>query len=268
MSRETMCVVSLFGPFRIKANGAFCSFRISGTTRELLAYLLSRAGEATRRDVLMGLFWPESDVERARSSLNTALWRVKKAIAGLDGVTLSSFDDLVAMEVSDHVVIDAVALERRTAAARIALNDVGSLDVMQRRSLAASVRACSGAFFEGVDAHWAMVERERMGNVHMRALGLLMREAEDAGRIEDALTWGQDILAIDPLRETVHLRMMQLFLRMGERGRAIRQFDALRDVLEDELGVEPDDEAAALRASIAEARPRTAQMHVVAELAG
>lgn len=247
---EQSCQVFLFGPFRVRHDGAFCSFRISGATRGLFAYLLAKAGEAVRRDVLMAQFWPASDVDRARSSLNTALWRIKKAIVGYDGLTLSSFDDLVALEVDNTIQIDAAVLQRRTATARAVMNDQGALDTEMRHQLAQAVSMCSGAYFEGEDAHWALIERERMAAVLMRALGLLMEDAEAAGRIEDALMWGQEILSVDPLREAVHHAMMQMFLVAGERGRAVRQYDLLVHLLNEELGVEPDRETVSLRAQI------------------
>ncbi|MBA2671622.1 MAG: winged helix-turn-helix domain-containing protein [Gemmatimonadetes bacterium] len=53
----------------------------------LLAYLaLANPGAFSRRDTLLALFWPESDTERARSSLRSSLHSLRKALGDGDPV--------------------------------------------------------------------------------------------------------------------------------------------------------------------------------------
>src|SRR5262245_30309871 len=47
----------------------------------LLAYLAANTGAGTRRDGLLGLFWPRKDEERARKALNQALHFLRRAVA-------------------------------------------------------------------------------------------------------------------------------------------------------------------------------------------
>ena len=42
------------------------------------------------RERLADLFWTESEPARARAALNTAVWRINKALAGLEGIALKS----------------------------------------------------------------------------------------------------------------------------------------------------------------------------------
>lgn len=242
--------VSLFGPLRLRHAAGFYPLKLTGATRDLLSLLLTRAGEATRREELMATFWPEAGIDRGRSALTTALWRVKKMLVRIPELELVSFDDLVAVEVSGNVTIDSRLLEHWTAYARREMNDEGRLAVITRRALADAVRPCTGVFLDGCDAHWALVERERLSTLYLAALGLLMREADERGAIEDALAWGRAILASDPLREAVHHHMIDLYARAGERRRATLQFETLRETLRDELGIEPDPETLKLRNQI------------------
>jgi DNA-binding SARP family transcriptional activator len=65
----------------------------------------------------------------------------------------------------------------------------------------------------------------------------------------------RELVAIDPLAEAGHRRLMRVYARAGRRGHALRQFLECRRLLVDELGVEPDTETAALHAAILAGEP-------------
>lgn len=242
--------ISLFGPLRIRTGRGFCPLKLSGATRELLAFLLSRTGEATRRDVLVAHLWPETTQEKGRSALNTALWRINKSLSGVAGLKVETFDDLVMMQVDADVCIDAQRLHALSVKMRRSLNDGQAVPVKMRRALADLMETCNGIYLDGFDSQWALEERGRLEALRMRCLDTLMHEATSRGALDDALDWGQTILASDPLRETVYHDMMQLYFDNGERRRAIMLYETLRQVLHDELQVTPDPATTALRNEI------------------
>jgi DNA-binding SARP family transcriptional activator len=57
--------------------------------------------------------------------------------------------------------------------------------------------------------------------------------------------WGR-VLEVDPTDEPAHRELIRAQLEAGNRQGAIRQFERLREVLRDELGVSPDPESVAL----------------------
>lgn len=259
--RNPALLVSLIGPFRMRATTGYHSLNLSGTTRNLLAYLMANAGKVTRREVLVELFWPDSNAERGRSALTTALCRIKKVLGKIEGLELEAFDDLVTLTAGADVEIDALDLERCYDAARRQLNDDGELVLADRRALASLLREASGVFLDGSDAHWVLVERERVLALQISALRLMMRDAEARGAYDDAIDWAQRTLAADPLLEAVHYQLIDLYAKAGERRRAILQYERLWEILRDELGIEPDKKTTALRDKIitqapaAETRP-------------
>jgi DNA-binding SARP family transcriptional activator len=247
VSATPLLWVSLFGPFRLRHPKGHHPLNLTGATRELLAYLLARAGEPCRREVLIETFWPEATIDKGRSALTTALWRIKKVLGRVSGLDLCTFDDLVSIEAGEAVTVDVVALERAGTAARREMNDSGALDPQTRRAVAAAVRAVTGPFLEGCDSHWVLIERERLTGVFIAQIRLLMRDAEARGAYEDGLDWGRRVLATDPLLEAVHHDMIALYARAGERRRAILQYETLWEVLHNELGIEPNPATRALR---------------------
>jgi DNA-binding SARP family transcriptional activator len=245
-------IVSLFGPLRLRSASGFHALNLTGSTRELLAFLLVRADVPTRRDVLVATFWPDATMDKGRSALTTAIWRIKKVLARMPGLSLRTIDDLIVLEATGAVRIDALALRQAVAQARAEGSQPlpATLD-----ALSCAANQCSGVVLEGCDAHWALVEREHLTGLYLGALQLLIRWAEARGDWGDALTWGRILLEADPLNEATHHQMIALYARAGERRRAVMQFETLRRLLREELGVAPDAETVALRNRILAAVP-------------
>ena len=76
-SLDACLVISLFGPLRLQSPAGFHALNLTGATRDMLAFLLVRAGAPTRRDVLVATFWPDATMDKGRSALTTAIWRIK-----------------------------------------------------------------------------------------------------------------------------------------------------------------------------------------------
>ena len=74
-----------------------------------------------------------------------------------------------------------------------------------------------------------------------------MTSGED---VAAAIDVGQRLLRHDPLRESAHRSMMRLYHRLGDRTAALRQYEACRDALAQQLGVKPAEETRALARTI------------------
>jgi DNA-binding SARP family transcriptional activator len=66
-----------------------------------------------------------------------------------------------------------------------------------------------------------------------------MRFFSHSEEIPRALTYGQKILAADPLREDVHRQMMRMYMRNGQRSLAVKQYNTCFESLKAELGIPP-----------------------------
>ena len=118
----------------------------------------------------------------------------------------------------------------------------------------------TGDLLEGFYEDWAIRERERLRLLYLDSLATLLTHYSQAGAHDDALRCGQQILALDPLREDIHRELIRLHLQRSHRALALRQYEQCRAVLEEELGVEPMEETRALCAALlpaSAARPRS-----------
>ncbi|MFO7537707.1 MAG: tetratricopeptide repeat protein, partial [Chloroflexota bacterium] len=99
-------------------------------------------------------------------------------------------------------------------------------------------------------AEWLLVQREFIHQQGLRLFGMLATAYEQCGRYDNAYSYAQRQLALEPWYEAAHRQAMQALARQGERDRALAQYAHCRDMLWKELGVEPVPETAVLAQQI------------------
>lgn len=238
-------VITLFGSLCIRTGDGGFRLSLSGSTGDVFAYLITYAGRDIRRERLADLFWSESEPARGRAALNTAVWRINKILGGLVGIKLRSAGDLLMLETCDEAEVDTKQLEAAVRAAGCGASET-PLDETVRATLARAADNSVGPFLDGSASDWAIVERERLNALHLRALTMLLHDSARHRDYEDALDYGRRILVLDPFREEVQCQVMWLYLLSGQRTHALRQFDTYRRQLSQEMGVPPMAETRAL----------------------
>lgn len=192
----------------------------------LLAYLVIVAGDQfVRRDVLLGLFWPELDQEHARAALRRALYFLRKALG--HGVVDGRGDEEVGVRAS-ALWCDAVAFEE-------------ALDKGDRE---AAMALFQGPLLEGFYIAGAP-EAERW--LDQTRTHLTERAAQSAWALAEApetpaataAEWGRRALALTPDDEDAVRRLLVLLDRIGDRIGALRAYDEYARRLGLDLEVEP-----------------------------
>src|SRR5688572_29938714 len=72
--------IALFGPVRVTHHNGLTEVILTREIQALLAYLLLERDRVHSREAIAGVFWGDRSQNRARGSLNTALWKLKKAL--------------------------------------------------------------------------------------------------------------------------------------------------------------------------------------------
>ena len=113
--------------------------------------------------------------------------------------------------------------------------------------LAQAVALYQGRFLGGFslgDApafeEWQLLQRERLHRQAMDALGTLVERYTAQGAYEDALGYAWRQVELDPWREAAQRQLIHLLALTGQRGAALRQYEVCCGILEEELGVKPD----------------------------
>jgi DNA-binding SARP family transcriptional activator len=245
--RDDCLSVRLLGPLTVRLGRQVLPLHLAGVTRELLAHLLAREGHELRRDALADLFWEDADPGRARAAHSTAIWRIRKLLHLLPGLSLAAGTETLRLFAANEVVIDTRLLAHAVqAAAGAERAERPRLAGDLRKDLATAVDLYAGPFLDGSGSDWVMVERERLFNLQMRGLTLLMQDSGQRADYAEALALGHRILAADPFREQVQCEVMWLHVLSGQRVQALRKYHDYEAVLARELGIKPMPETCAL----------------------
>jgi predicted ATPase/DNA-binding SARP family transcriptional activator len=232
----------------------------------LLAYLSVEADRPHTRAFLAGLFWPEQSDERARHSLRQALSTLRRVLddqAAPGSYLLAERDNIQFNRDASHD-LDVLHL----------LDLIAACDHHNHRQLE-SCPACVARLQQAIALHrgvflngftigdspdfeeWVHIWRERLRHHVVRALRAIAQyhEIQEApGAACDALL---RLLELDPWDEATHRKVMELQWRQGKRSEALTQYRTCRRLLEEELGVEPEEETTALYDAITSAESRT-----------
>lgn len=194
----------------------------------LLAWLALEG--PTPRARLAQLLWPDSDGDAARNALRQRLFHLRKA-HGVDLIVGSS----------------------TLALAEGLRHDLEEADTV----LGDAAPAAGGEF-----AAWLEQQRARRCGRLRQSLVELAQMAEEAHDWGDALSHARELLALEPLSEDAHRRVIRLHYLSGDRAAALLAFDRCERVLKDEVGARPSGETVALLRTIDEAGGATNALEV------
>ncbi|MGH2625100.1 MAG: AfsR/SARP family transcriptional regulator, partial [Anaerolineales bacterium] len=213
----------------------------------LLAYLALPPGRTHPRDKLAALLWGDTPSGPARNALRQTLFILRKALGGAEPATLHVTGDAIALAPA-VVQTDVEAFER--AVAEGTPSSLGQTVDLYRGDLLAGLTVVEPAFED-----WLMAERERLRELALEALARLLAHQRAVGATADAVQSALRLLALDPLQEAVHRTLMRLYAQLGRRDAALRQYQECVEVLQRELGVEPEPETKTLYQEILRQRP-------------
>ena len=231
----------LLGPFSLTGPGGEVIEISSKKNRLLLAMLATAPGRGMGRDALAGMLWAGNSDEQAKNSLRQALAVLRKELKGEEGAFFAGLDGAVALHPTG-VAIDADRF----------LKDA---ELATRQSLERAVALWRGPFLADVVApepeieQWLSEQREQLNGRYIAAMDRLTPLLDGAARINMA----RRLVQADTLREGSHRQLMEAYVAAGEKAQALRHYDKLRQLLREELGVEPSPETQMLRDRIAAA---------------
>ena len=120
-------------------------------------------------------------------------------------------------------------------------------------ALTKAVALYQGEFLEGFGLRdsiaydeWQFFQAEGLRQELASALNRLVDGYSAQGNQEAALDYARRWLALDPLHEPAHRQLMQLYAQAGQRSAALRQYQECVRILDEELGLAPAKETAAL----------------------
>jgi predicted ATPase/DNA-binding SARP family transcriptional activator len=242
----------------------------------LLAYL-ALTESVQSREVLAGLFWPDSTQKQALAALRTTLWRVKSS--GLeDWITLDRNE--ISLNTHRNIEVDVLkfksALNRCNThghpASHVCLYCTASLTEATELYHGEFMAGCNLSNTQGFD-DWCTQQRETLEMLHLDALERLVKCHRTFGDFNLAIHCARIWLSYDRLNENAQFQLLQLYAITGQRTAGISLYKHYKELLWRELDIEPNEDITALyrqivtgRATPVEGKKETAPVFMIIDI--
>jgi DNA-binding SARP family transcriptional activator len=253
--------IYLLGPPRIELDGE----PVQISRRKVVALLayLAVTGTPHSRDVLATLLWPERSQSRARAYLRRALSELNRTLGeGFLTIDRETVALRMAQPDSGRAQLDSRSLQlwldvdrfrERLAAGETHGHPTSEQCSNCFSTLTEAVALYNDDFMTGFTLRdspefdeWQFFQSEALRDELARALERLARWHGIQEEYDRAIAYARRWLALDPLQEAVHRRLMVLYAGSGQRNAALRQYGECERLLNEELGVPPEEETTAL----------------------
>jgi DNA-binding SARP family transcriptional activator len=222
----------------------------------LLAYLAIERGQP-RRELLSALLWPDYDQSKAYTNLRHTVWEIQQSIgegwliADRERIGLNGDKDLW-LDVQQFESLLTQSRTQKDPSLRISL-------------LTESTKLYRDHFLTGFtlkDApnfnEWAFTESENLRSQLAGALTKLSEGYCALDQAEKAIPCARRLITLDPLNESAHRQLMEVYLQAGQQSAALRQYQICEEILRKELNLDPQPETYALYKQIRKGENRAA----------
>lgn len=234
---------TLFGSLGIRQAGVPLSDFKSAKAQALVCYL-ALTGRAHSRPALAGLLWGDMPDGKARMNLSQALSTLRRYFKPHLDITRHA----IALRLGSDIWVDVNTFESAVAGGGIESMDKAIR--LYRGDLLDDFIVRNAPDFE----MWLVAERTRLRELAVKTHYTLAyhharRGEPDWGRAFDHTS---RLLDLEPWHEDAHCLLMRLLALDGRRNAALLQYERCRQVLADEVGVEPEAGTTALYNQIRE----------------
>jgi len=226
----------VLGPIEVVENGGPPIALGGPKQRAVLAHLLLRANHLVPTDMLIDEVWGEEPPETVRNALQSYASHLRKAL-GAERVEGSRAGYILRAEPSE---LDAARFQ--------------SLLRDARRLLPIDAKAAVGAFDHALDlwrgpafgdlATEASLRSEaaRLDDLRLAAFEQRIDAQLTLGELRDVIGELESLTVRHPLRERFWEQLMLALYRTGRQGEALGAYQRAREILADELGIDPSPE--------------------------
>ena len=202
-----------------------------GRRRAVLACLLVHAGRPVAADVLIEAAWRDDLPDEPRAALHTVLSRLRAAL-GADALVSGAAGYALAV---DEDAVDARRFESLRSQARSAPPEEAVAPLSEALAL------WRGPAYDefAADHDFAAAEAQRLERLRLDSIEEHAAVLIDGGDHDEAAARLEALLEEHPFREHAVELLMTALYRSGRQADALARYRAHRDLLRDELGLDP-----------------------------
>ncbi len=239
-------------------------------SRALVYYLAAHDKPLTREQIL-SFFWPDSERVSAQQVLRTTLHGLRQAL----GAALVTDENTLSLAPDTNIDVRIFEANLQRAHVSALPSGVGRLAPLTTnyQQLTTILQLYRGDFLTGFALSgsaefddWLTEQQEHYRRLAIRGFIALADRYEQQQDYPAALEALDRALAFDPLQEDIQRNALRVHYLAGDRTSAIRRYEALRQLLDEQMGVPPMAATRALYdAIINETLPKPAPLSVISD---
>lgn len=227
-------MVCLFNYFHFKENGKEIKnikWR-TAKTKELFIYLAHNRKEVVRKDVIIDLLWPDSDLDNAYSQLYSSIYHLRKVFRQLDfNIEIISTDNGYEIDFNG-IPVDVDIWEEK-------INEMSELNLDDREFYKEVLDIYQGDYLGEETYLWKENERERLRVLYFYHTERLIDFLTKSNKNFEAILIALRVQKHYPFLEDSYFWLMQLYNALGNTYSVEDQYNKLSEMLKEELGIEP-----------------------------
>jgi DNA-binding SARP family transcriptional activator len=241
--------VRFFGHFELLCDDDPMPLGRNGKALTILKYLLANRTRPVSQDHLMGWLWPESNLKKARWSLNSAIHGLRKLLSGCSSSISMNYvfleDGYYRLSPGVRVTTDVENFDERQEQGRRLEKDRRMREAAIEYEKAIELYR-DDYLIEDLYEDWTMVERERLANSYIDLLGRLAVYYMEVGQHQECIRACYKVLEKDRCHEDSYRLLMECYARLSLRARALHQYRMCEQILGQEYGTSPSPETRSL----------------------
>ena len=213
----------------------------------ILKYLVANRDRPVAKDILMDLFWPDSEAEVARRNLHQAIYGLRQTIRrALPDLQLILFEnDCYRISTDVELWMDFEEFERFVLVGRRKAEAGAAGEAVEAFGMAELLYA--GDFMEEeLYESWPQPQRQYFRSLYLEIAAQISAYYIQKRQTTPAMILCQKVLARDHCNERAYRDLMLCHMIQGQRQLSIREYQVCVQVLKDELGLPPSEEIQAL----------------------
>ncbi|MFY9572606.1 MAG: BTAD domain-containing putative transcriptional regulator, partial [Blastocatellia bacterium] len=207
---------------------------------KILCFIASRQNHRATKDAVVETFWPDTRVQDIDKNFWPTISYIRRALNSNQSIKKNFIryrESAYYFNPEFNYSLDTEEFERLIALAhnRRREGDIEGFTAAARQA----VELYRGEFLEEIYDNWVEDQRTYYQNVFFTTLKELADHHHRAQQYEQSIAYCRMILNRDAYREDIHRQLMDSYTRLGNRAAVREQYEALKSLLREELGVDP-----------------------------
>lgn len=215
----------------------------SRQARLLFAYLLCQQSQAVTKEQLAEVLWPGEIPAAWDSALKSLVSKLRRPLATLD-LSIAAQFGCYQLSLPTGSWVDLEVASTCVDEAEGALRAGGVNQSWGPTNVALTI--AKRPFLPGEDGEWVAQKRRDLRDCLVRALDCYVQICLATNQTSLAAQMAAQTVSLEPFRETGYQQLMRSHAALGNRAEALRVYQKCRELLAEELGVDPSPETEAL----------------------